>query len=102
MFVPHSKVFVSSTVTAFVLYIEGGFEKPWKRTEPREEKFSENFITVKDGPVKRTKTRQKERKLEGYPTSAVYYFLPQWFFDRETRTTNREPAAVPVVGAWGC
>ena len=44
---PLAKVFVCSTINAFVMYLEGGLENARKRIETSE-KVSLNFISLKD------------------------------------------------------
>ena len=57
-FLPQAKVFVCSTKNTFVIYLDGGLEKPQKRTETWE-KVSPNFIHLRnDGAEKITETRQ--------------------------------------------
>ena len=50
---------MSLVINAFIFYLEVGLETPPKRTEIGEKGSEKNFISSRDGPIRRTETRQE-------------------------------------------
>ena len=72
VFVPRAEVFVSSTINAFIFYMEGGFENLQKKTKYREISYYKTSFQLEMGLKKGQKQGRHERALEDYPTSAVH------------------------------
>ena len=69
-------MFVCSTVNMFVMYmyLEGGLENPWKRTETRGKSFCKSSFNLRLMELKiGQKQGRDERTQEDYKTSVVYF-----------------------------
>ena len=60
---PSPKVFVTTTISTFIFYLEVGLETPQKRTETRE-RFLQNSISSRGGPEKGTETRHEMKECK--------------------------------------
>ena len=78
VFVPRAKVFVSNTISAFVFYLESGFEKAQIGTETREKSVHKTSFQLGMGLKKgQNKAKTKERKratlhLQKYTADVVF------------------------------
>ena len=81
MFVLAQKVFISSTMNAFVYYLEGGLENPRKRTKTKGKSFCKTLVQLRmDRKKDRNKAEMKRHKKPIYPTFAVHICKRQVVF----------------------